>query len=110
MDGNLKIETKDLKTWAGILLDEIASSTPVIELPQEYYWAIPSSDRYDMSREGPRSTIGSLSEDVMQMQRLISIRSSDGMINQQLIWLGAIITAIGEREGYLRDKGQTEAQ
>ena len=102
MATNLSIEVNELRQLITIVLNHLEAQGRVISIPQEYYWAISGDARYNMECEPSGLTIGSLNDDVHQMQQLRGTDAKD-LVPQHFVWLGAILTAIGERPAYLRN-------
>ena len=86
--------SKELQHICSILLTHIVSKgITTIELDKDFYWDIPSTQRYNLYREPTQHTLGHL-DDWKELQKLAT---DDGtIINYHLVWLSAIMRAIGE--------------
>jgi len=102
MVNELSIEVEELRQCIAILLDHLEAQGPVIHIPQEYYWAIDGNARYDTGCEPSELSIGCLSDDLHQIRRLKRDDANEPVL-QHLVWLGAILTSIGERPVYRRN-------
>ena len=91
----MQVNVKELQHISSILLNHIAAKgTANIELDKDYYWDVPSPQRYNPYQEPTEHTLGQLDDDWKELQKVVT---SDAMtINYHLVWLSAIIRAVGE--------------
>jgi hypothetical protein len=91
---NMKIPLKDLRQVMDRLMTHLEREGPVIELPHEFYWNIPSAVRYDSYNEPKTFTVGQLSDDWAELQRIGSGQVDP--LGYGLVWLGSLLMAVGE--------------
>ena len=91
----MKIKVKELREVANILFDHLEEcGVSEQEIEHDYYWDIPTSERYDVSIEPSNMTIGQLTDDWAELQKIL--KSPDTSVAYALVWYGAIIRAMGE--------------
>lgn len=66
-----------------------------IELSSDYYWEIPEEGRYDSFTEPKEFTMGQLSDDWNELQKIL--RGEHEPLGYALVWYSAILKAIGEK-------------
>ena len=65
-----------------------------VTISEDYYWEIPAVSRYD-PYEAPREhTLGQLSDDVAELDRMID--GERPMLGNRLVWLATVLRRIGE--------------
>jgi hypothetical protein len=65
-----------------------------VAIADDFYWNVPEDIRYDHYQEPARHSIGQLSDDLRELNRM-----ADGtrpMIAYGLVWLAAVLRRIGE--------------
>ena len=90
-----RVSVKQLRSVADRLfkhLEEIGCEA--VELENDYYWHIPREARYCPSAEPNGLTIGQLSDDWSELQRID--RAEAPPIGYALVWLGRVAAAVGE--------------
>ncbi len=93
----MKISTDELRQLALMILahvDDTNSSQP-IEIEDDFYWDVPSEARYDAYVEPKTHTVGQLSDDWHELQRMLQAERPP--VGYALVWLAAILRRIGER-------------
>ena len=89
----MRIDIKKIETITSVLLAkliEIKGAT--IELSHDYYWDIPTDDMYNPYQEPKHLTLGQLSDDLEELQRLCE--SSDDAIPYDLGRIASILKAL----------------
>jgi hypothetical protein len=90
----MKYKIEQLRTISNIIFDHLlASNISCIELPQDYYWWISKEDLYDPINEPKDMSVGQLSDDWSELQKILE---SQNVVGYSLVWLSAILRAIGE--------------
>lgn len=74
-------------------LEENGFST--IEITSDFYWNIPEETRYDRYEEPKEFTMGQLSDDWNELQKIL--RGDRESLGYALVWYSAILKAIGEK-------------
>lgn len=91
------VRTGDLRAIAERLfahLDETGRGE--LEITEDFYWVIPKENLYDMSRNPKNLVIVQLIDD---WNDLIKIMTGDAPpIGHALVWLSAILRAVGEED------------
>ena len=91
----MDIELSELKA---IFLKEIDHLEKIgyekIEIPVDYYWNIPQEIRYDPYKKPEKLDLGQLSDDWQELQK--TLRGEREPLTYELVWLSAILRAIGE--------------
>ena len=65
-----------------------------VSLPRDHYWSIPKKAKYDVYGRPADFTIGQLSEDVKELNRIAEGEADS--ITYAFVWLGTVLQAIGE--------------
>lgn len=65
-----------------------------VEISHEYYWDIPQESRYDPYQEPQQFTLGQLTDDLSELQRIA--RNDSEPLAYAFVWLATVIRAIGE--------------
>jgi hypothetical protein len=95
-DWKMVIHLADLHAACAKLLMHLeAQGLAEVELDVDYYWSIVPEQRYDPSRQPTELVIGQLSDDWMEIQRIV--KSERAPLGYALVWLGAVLRALGER-------------
>ena len=91
----MTIDLEELRNLFNLLVTHIEQNVGMeLDVHEDYYWNIPSPDRYDVYSNPDMLTVGQLTEDLQQLQKI-----SDGVsepIGYGLVWLASIIRKIGE--------------
>jgi hypothetical protein len=91
----MKINTTELRQAFEIFmshLDECGQSN--IQIEEDYYWNIPWDSRYDPLEKPTDLTMGQLTDDWNEVQRIA--RGERDAIGYGLVWLSTILRRIGE--------------
>ncbi len=92
----MTISTTELRNIFDRLVTKLeAEGHQTIELTQDYYWDIQAPARYKMYETPGNPSIGQLSDEWSSLQRVLNGESEP--LNYNLIWLAAILRAIGEQ-------------
>jgi hypothetical protein len=92
----MRITTADLREACQRLLahvEDVAGNAVVVE--KDFYWDIPRDARFDVHREPEKFTVGQLSDDWNELQRIATGKAEP--VAYALVWLSSIIRAIGEQ-------------
>ena len=92
----LRIDTKTLrKALERALdhLDEMGHSS--LDLRHDYYWNVPTTQRYDPYENPVELDLGQLSFDLEHIEALASGRRDP--VAYDLVWLASLLRAIGEQ-------------
>ena len=91
----MKVFVRDVRQITNVPFDHIdATFGEVVEVENDLYWDIDSAQRDDVY-EGPTTFgIGSLIDEYEWLHALTT--DDPAPINYQLVWLGALLRAIGE--------------
>ena len=91
----MDISVDKLRKTANALLSHLEQSgITSVTISEDYYWDVPTDQRYDRYDEPREHTIGQLSDDLQELEQMI-----DGhrpMVGYGLVWLAAILRRIGE--------------
>jgi len=91
----MEISIDKLRTTAYALLSHLEQSgITSVTISENYSWDVLADQRYDRYDEPREHTIGQLSDDLQELERMI-----DGhrpMVRYGLVWLAAILRRIGE--------------
>jgi hypothetical protein len=90
----MTIDICELRSILTLLLDSTEEYGSQIEVSADYYWDVPKEARYDTYDSPPELTIGQLSDDWNELQRIRHGQSP--AIPYALVWLAAVIRRIGE--------------
>ena len=92
MDNNMKISIDEIQKITSLLLSRLKESRGnEIEITNDYYWDISDEELYNPYEEPKNITLGQLSDDIEEIQRLIN---SDDAIMYDLKRLSVIFKAI----------------
>ena len=92
----MDIEIKTLRSLCEQLLSLCEEKGyAIINLPVDYYWDVPTQSRYDPYQRPEDLTLGQLSDDWSELRKIIENGDSKA-ISYTLVWLAAVIRAIGE--------------
>ncbi len=96
----LNINLSEIEQALSTLLEALRRREgETIELgPVDYYWAIPSEERYAAYQEPSRFTLGQLSDDIEEIRRLA--RGEAPPTSLDLVKLSAVLAALGHRAGW----------
>ncbi|MER7850080.1 hypothetical protein ABTZ03_39800 [Kitasatospora sp. NPDC096077] len=90
----LSVSLDELRRSFDVLLrHEEARAGDAVVLDKDYFWAVPSSDLYDVLRRPDDLTIGQLSESWQQLRDLLT--GQDRAVGHHLVWLADVLRAMG---------------
>ena len=94
MEDRLTVSIEELRQVCQALLDHVAAIEGTeIQLDQDFFWAIPPSELYNVYSPPQALTVGQLSESWANLQALVQ---DDESVNAySLVWLADILRAIG---------------
>ncbi|MFG2910297.1 hypothetical protein ACGF13_35265 [Kitasatospora sp. NPDC048286] len=94
-DEPLSVSLADLRGAFDVLLSRLEAATAgdAVALDQDYFWAVPQDELYDVTREPGDLTIGSLGESWGQVRELLADR--DRAVGHHLVWLADVLRAVG---------------
>jgi len=91
----VKIEVRELRKITDLLLEHVESlGVTQVNLEDDYYWTIPTDQRYDPSRTSVTPDLGQLTDDWHELQMIL--RGERPAVALALGWLGAVMTSVGE--------------
>ncbi|WP_315731387.1 MULTISPECIES: hypothetical protein [unclassified Bradyrhizobium] len=91
----MEVSVDRLRTISEVLLKHIEQHRGGnLEIESDYYWDIPEDSRYDRYQEPSRHTVGQLSDDIVQLDRMID--GNRPVIGYALVWFAAVLRRIGE--------------
>jgi hypothetical protein len=93
----MDIKVSQLRTATERLLAHLESKGDTVNVEADFYWNIPAPARYNPYEEPKELTLGQLSDDWGELSRIAEGEAEP--INYALVWLGAVMTAIGEQVG-----------
>ena len=93
------VKTSELRAIADRILAYFEETGRTeFEIPEDYYWSIPTDQLYDIENNPEGLTIGQLSDDWNEIKSILKNESPP--IGYAAVWLSAILRAIGERSSY----------
>jgi len=66
----------------------------LLDIPVDYYWNIPKEQVYNPYKKPSELDLGQLTDDWQELQKILT--SGNQPIAYHLVWLAAILRAIGE--------------
>lgn len=95
MANKMHINISDLRLLSEQLLSHLeGKGRSSVEISNDYYWSIPKERRYDPSLDPGDFTLGQLTDDWNELQRILEGKSEP--FSYALVWLSSIFQAIGE--------------
>lgn len=92
----MKVNIADLRKLSEILLNHLeAGGHSQVEIAEEYYWYVPTKERYQPYVEPKGLTLGQLTDDWAELQKILGGQSEP--IDYGLVWLSTILRVIGEK-------------
>lgn len=92
----MEVRVSDLRSLAEKLLVHVQECDgEVVIIDHDYYWAISQADRYEPYKEPQEFTMGQISDDLRELDRIRSGESEP--IGYALVWLSSVLRAVGER-------------
>jgi hypothetical protein len=92
----VRISVAEIETTCEQLLRHLrAEGITEVEIEKDYYWSIPERALYDPTAQPKELTIGQLTDDWRELQR---IRDGEKQpIGYALVWLAALLRAVGQQ-------------
>ena len=91
----MKVSISDLQELSQRLLLHIEQSGhEFVEIPVDYYWDVSEDSRYNPLKEPKNLNLGQIEDDWSELQKIIQGKNEP--IGYALVWLAAILRAIGE--------------
>ena len=91
----MNIRVVDIRNAAHRLFEYMEESgRSTVDVPWDYYWCIPRDARYDPTETPSEFTIGQLSDDLGELQKIIDGQKEP--IGYALVWLASVCRALGE--------------
>lgn len=91
----MEVTISELRSICNKLLQHIETSGyATINIERDFYWNIPRSLRYDSYEEPKELTIGQLSDDWAELQKILNDEAAP--LGYALVWLSSILRIIGE--------------
>ncbi len=91
----MKIQLTQLRKAAELILNQLAvDGIEEIELTKDFYWTIPIEQRYDPYKQPSQLTLGQLSDDWMEITRLVS--GEQEAAAYQLEWLSSLLRYVAD--------------
>ncbi|MFO0961200.1 MAG: hypothetical protein U0800_27785 [Isosphaeraceae bacterium] len=91
----MQISTEELiKATEALLVHLRAGGREALEIPHDFYWFVPTDQRYDAYKEPAGLTVGQLSDDWAELRKL-AIGEAEP-VNYAFVWLASILRALGE--------------
>ena len=93
----MQIELSELRELFDAVVSEMEDGgQSAVNLDLGYYWEVPPGDRYEIYEEPKELTIGDLEYDWERLRSVLEGR--DVPIRYSLVWLSALLRAIGEKQ------------
>jgi hypothetical protein len=91
----MEIKLEELRDLCDLLIQHIIDNgDKSVNLKVDYYWHIPTSQMYDPYKKPTELNLGQLSFDWNQLIKIY--QSQKEPIGYNLVWLAAILRAVGE--------------
>jgi hypothetical protein len=92
----MTVKVSELRSICETLLNHLEENGfSTIEITSDFYWNIPEGTRYDRYEEPKEFTMGQLSDDWNELQKIL--RGNREPLGYALVWYSAILRAIGEK-------------
>jgi hypothetical protein len=91
----MDVKVSQLRAATERLLAHLESKRDSVQLDVDYYWSIPAQQRYDPYAEPREFTMGQLSDDWMEVEKIAKGEAEP--IGYALTWLATILSAVGEK-------------
>ena len=91
----MEVSLERLRAVADALFSHLETNgVTSLTISEDYYWEVPAVARYDRYEEPREHTVGQLSDDVAELDRMID--GERPMVGYGLVWLAAILRRLGE--------------
>ncbi len=92
----MEVSIDELLTVTKQILDRLKEAGyDKVAVEHDYYWNIPTDERYKVEQQPSTLTIGQLDDDVRELRRIIS--GEKEAFGYALVWLSAVLRAVGEK-------------
>jgi hypothetical protein len=92
----MKIKISELRAAANRLFDHLERSGHAeLEVDRDFYWSIPDEKLYSVYEEPSGFTVGQLSDDWKELQRISSGQRQP--IGYALVWLSSVLRFVGTK-------------
>lgn len=92
----MKVKVNDLKRAMDLFVDRLESEGVYeVDIEEDFYWSIDQENLYDPYKEVESFSLGQLSSDWENVERMIS--GENQPIAYGLVWLSSVIKRIGEK-------------
>lgn len=96
MTYELEIPIATLRRASQILLQHLEElEGDSVTVGDDYFWSIPTSEQYDVSRSPQDLTVGQLSETMGHLDSFVA--DPDSSITYGLVWLSDVLRAVGQK-------------
>ena len=65
-----------------------------VDIAEDFYWDVPASSRYDQYAKPEQHTIGQISDDMSELQRMLD--GTAPAVGYGLVWLAVVLRRVGE--------------
>lgn len=91
----VRVPVDQLRQVFELLIAQVAAGGEAdLPIPQNYFWSIPSPERYDVYNEPDSLTIGQVSESWANLRGMLEDDSKT--LGYGLVWLADVLRAIGD--------------
>jgi len=92
----MKVSTEAMQRAALMLLRHLdESGQKEFEIAEDFYWDVPADKRYDPYSEPTQLTVGQLSDDWTEIERITSGEREP--LAYALVWLSSVLRRVGEK-------------
>jgi len=93
----VRVQVDELRRVFELLMAHVAkNNVGQLATSRDYFWSIPTPDRYDVYKEPSEFTIGQVSESWENLRGMLEDRSR--VLGYGLVWLADVLRAIGDEE------------
>jgi hypothetical protein len=90
-----EISTSELRKAANLLINHLEDMGIYnVKINEDFYWEVPKESRYDQYNQPVQLSIGQLSDDLNEINRLVSGNSP--IVSYALVWLANVLRRVGE--------------
>lgn len=94
-DPSVRVPVDQLRQVFELLVAHVVKDAETdFPVSQDYFWSIPSPERYDVYNEPSELTIGQVSESWANLQSMLEDDSKT--LGYGLVWLADVLRAIGD--------------
>ena len=89
------ITVAELRRASELLMNHLeAQGRASVQIDHDYYWFVPTDQRYDQYKEPKQLTLGQLSDDWSEIRKILDGKGEP--VNYALVWLSSLLRAVGE--------------